>query len=318
MNYHHGFTYRSLISVSIWRDFSWLIRFHDVRAFLKYPWTAQDRGTFWFSYILNRNNLQYIVYVGNDIYEQISVITIRPTFLGRILTTKCKDLWHIWSIWSVYLSISFAKIGLKCTDPGLKCTDWPQVYGIGLKCTDRPQIYSCLVYLSIYLSIYLSTLLKSVHLRPICTFEADLYEADFRTYIWGQFSYIWGWSDSTGRGRLILGPLLHLSRPVLLISRPIALPCPVESDQPQMYKSASNVQLSIYLSEKLKSKRNFWYANSFLLKCTWLCWGQLRYIWGRFKSYVQLKSVVNPPRRGRPILGPLSHLSRPVLHSLAR
>ena len=65
---------------------------------------------------------------------------------------------------SVYLSISFAKIGLKCTDRPqmyrislkctesasnvqnqpqmycLKCTDWPQMYRIGLKCT-VPQMY---------------------------------------------------------------------------------------------------------------------------------------------------------------------------------
>ena len=35
---------------------------------------------------------------------------------------------------SVYLSISFAKIRLKCADQ-------PQMYGIGLKCTNRPQMY---------------------------------------------------------------------------------------------------------------------------------------------------------------------------------
>ena len=57
---------------------------------------------------------------------------------------EIKDLWHIWSIWSVYLSISFAKIGLKCT----------YIWGR-----------------------------FSIHLRPILyTFEADLSQSDSCTF----------------------------------------------------------------------------------------------------------------------------------------
>ena len=56
---------------------------------------------------------------------------------------------------SIYLSISFAKIGLKCTDR-------PQMYGIGLKCTNRPQMYSYL----------------SISFAKICTFEPDFSKTD--------------------------------------------------------------------------------------------------------------------------------------------
>ena len=135
-------------------------------------------------------------------------------------------------------SASNVRIGLKCTEnrPQMYCASnvqriGPQMYElasnvqrIGLKCTDQ-QISNFwpLIYLSIYLSdvsIYLSALLKSisVHLRLICTFEAD------SLYIWGWFSYVHLrpirlYRTSPGQGHPILGP-------VSLISWLIALPCP--------------------------------------------------------------------------------------------
>ena len=78
---------------------------------------------------------------------------------------------------------------------------------IGLKCTNWPQMYRSTNFYLSDVSIYLSALLKSVsvHLRPICTFEADSVSVHLRP---------------------ILGPLSHLCRPVSLISQPIALPHP--------------------------------------------------------------------------------------------
>ena len=40
---------------------------------------------------------------------------------------EIKDLWHIWSIWSVYLSISFAKIGLNVRNRP-QCTESASMY----------------------------------------------------------------------------------------------------------------------------------------------------------------------------------------------
>ena len=75
---------------------------------------------------------------------------------------EIKDLWHIWFISSVYLSISFAKIGLKCTE------NRPQMYGLASNVQNRPQMYRSasnvqrigLKCTAVYLSIYLSALLK--------------------------------------------------------------------------------------------------------------------------------------------------------------
>ena len=175
------------------------------------------------------------------------------------------------------------------------CQKFSIFNGIGLKCTDRPQMYSCLIgsdrsqpIRQLYIWGRFRTFeADSVHLRPICTFEAEIiyfvmwclsanqstesasnvrnqpqmYGISLKCTDWPQMyihlrpiPYIWGQSDSTGRGRPIL-------RPVMLISRPIALPCPGEVRQwpgrvqlasnvwnrPQMYvrKSASNVQISL-------------------------------------------------------------------------
>ena len=109
----------------------------------------------------------------------------------------------------MYRLASNVQIGLKCTELAsnvlpemycasnvlyLKCTDWPQMYRlasnvlpqmycasnvqIGLKCTDWPQMYRLASNVQNWPQIYrigLKCTFEAVHLRPICTFEANLY-----------------------------------------------------------------------------------------------------------------------------------------------
>ena len=173
---------------------------------------------------------------------------------------EIKDLWHIWSIWnlsiylSIYLSISFAKIGLTCTE------NQPQMYGSasnvqinfficlsiccpgegvqlavksgrlarpgsatvarGLTCTEnvhlRPICTFEANFLSVYLSIYLSALLKSA--SNVCTFEAD---------------------------RTLPGKGVRSSGQSCWFSRPIALQWPEDwTPSPSRVWSASNVRVT--------------------------------------------------------------------------
>ena len=109
------------------------------------------------------------------------------------------------------------RIGLKCTEFGLKCTEnRPQMYRI------RPQMYvhlrpictfeADLIYFLMW-SVWANQ--TAVHLRSqsdSCTFEADLYIWGQIPYIWGRFPYIWGRSDSTrAKGHQILGPVSLIS-----------------------------------------------------------------------------------------------------------
>ena len=72
---------------------------------------------------------------------------------------------------------------------------------------------------------------RSVHLRPI--FCLSIYLSISFAKIGLKCTYIWGQSDSTGQGSLILGP-------VLLISRPIALQWPEDrTPSPSRVRSTS-------------------------------------------------------------------------------
>ena len=125
---------------------------------------------------------------------------------------KCTDWPQMYSLKctvpQMYRLASNVQIGLKCTDLasnvlpqmycasnvliGLKCTDWPQMYRIGLKCTELasnvqnwPQMYcasnvqiglKCTDWPQMYRLASNALCLKcaeSVHLNPICTFEAQ-------------------------------------------------------------------------------------------------------------------------------------------------
>ena len=159
------------------------------------------------------------------------------------------------------------RISLKCTEFSLKCTEnRPQMYRI------RPQMY--------------------VHLRLICTFEADLiyflmwsvwanqtavhlrsqsdsstFEADL--YIWGRIPYIWGRS-------------VHL-RPISVHLRPIGLYQGRGPSDP--WASLTDFMADRTSSPGLKCT-DFWEkiglkCMEFGLKCTYI-WGRSPYIWGRF------------------------------------
>ena len=129
----------------------------------------------------------------------------------------------------------------------------------------RPQMYVRKSASNVQIS--LKYMRVSVHLRQICTNGADFLSVYLSIYLSISFAkigfkctYIWGWSDSTGQGSQIL-------RPVLLISRPIALPRP-----------GNKVWLASNVRNSASNVRTFWGRSVHLrpislgLKCTavWL------------------------------------------------
>ena len=184
----------------------------------------------------------------------------------------------------------------------LKGTDLPQIYLD--RSASNVQINKFLTFDPIYLSdlsIYLSDLLisVSVHLRPICTFEAN-----FRTYIWGR-------SESTGRGSPI-GHEISQTGPRIWwpICTPLAL---VESDWPWNLRGQICADLTADWTPLARSIHlrpihtfeaesvHFWLIFSEIgLKCTAVWLAQRQITWQHKLSLPQMYRKLASNVRNRP------------------